>query len=82
MASHKLCINLFICKMQANRGFRGQVTVVKSGEPVPGAEVKVENLGTSVYTASGGDYWTHIAPGVYTVTVSAKGYATQSKVYN
>src|SRR5206468_1487995 len=53
--------------------------VDSSGSAVPGAEVKLVNQATSAsqraLTESSGDFvFTTVLPGVYTVSVSAKGF--------
>jgi hypothetical protein len=54
----------------------GKVTDGKSGEPVIGATIQIQNLQQGVVTNTQGDYKLLIAPGLYTLIVSSVGYET------
>jgi uncharacterized repeat protein (TIGR01451 family) len=54
----------------------GHITNVASGDPVEGATVEVTPGGTSTTSAADGGYEVQVAPGTYTVTVSAPLYST------
>lgn len=57
---------------QVHRGVAGFVKG-REGEGVAGASIAVEGLGHVVYSAQDGDYWRLLAPGNYTLHVSAPG---------
>ena len=62
---------------QVHRGIRGFV-LDSQAEPISGAEVKMVGIQHTVKSVGDGDYWRIIAPGTYTLQVSASGYQTYS----
>lgn len=62
---------------QVHRGIRGFV-LDSQGRPISGAEVKMVGIQHTVKSVVDGDYWRIIAPGHYTLQVSASGYQTYS----
>jgi hypothetical protein len=58
----------------------GKVTDGKTGEPIIGAVIQVNNLPQGVVTNVQGAYKLALAPGLYTVNVSSVGY--EKSVYN
>ena len=62
---------------QVHRGIRGFVCD-SQGRPISGADIKLVGIKHTVKSVVGGDYWRIIAPGQYTLKVSAGGYQTYS----
>ena len=62
-------------------GFKGFV-VDAEGRPVSNATVHVEGLDHDVVSAADGDYWRLLAPGKYSVTVSAPGLDSLTQKVN
>ena len=58
----------------------GKVTDGKTGEPIIGAVIQVNNLPQGVVTNMQGTYKLALAPGLYTVNVSSVGY--EKALYN
>ena len=57
----------------------GLVTDAKSGEPIAGANIMIENTALGAATDVNGDFYIiNIPPGVYTVTIQMIGYETVS----
>ena len=62
---------------QVHLGIRGFVKD-SQGNPLPGAIIKLVGTGHTVKSVDDGDFWRLIAPGDYTLQVSAPGYQTFS----
>ena len=63
---------------ETHRGIKGFITDT-NGNPVVGADVKVEGINHSVKSASHGDYWRLLVPGTYSITVEADGYTSVTR---
>ena len=65
---------------QVHVGVKGVVRD-ESGTPIPNARIDIVGHSHSVFSAESGDYWRLLAPGSYTLKVSAPGYnATERSV--
>jgi len=73
-----LAIAALAAPVEAQTGkLTGVVTDQQTGQPIPGAQVTVEELGRFVLTNERGVYFLiNIPPGVYTVSAQVLGYAT------
>ena len=63
---------------ETHRGIKGFITDTK-GKPVVGATIKVKGIEHSVKSASYGDYWRLLVPGMYSITVEAEGYSSLTR---
>lgn len=64
---------------QVHKGIRGFIRDGSTSNGIRGALIKIKSIGHAVKSAEGGDYWRLLAPGEYTVEVSASGYVSQQK---
>ena len=62
---------------QVHRGIRGFITDSQDNA-ISGAEIKLVGIDHTVKSVKDGDYWRIVAPGEYTLQVSAIGYQTYS----
>ena len=51
----------------------------KNGQPIEGAEIKIDDRRHYSHSHKYGDYWRILLPGTYTVTVHKDGYKTDTK---
>ncbi|KAK9874298.1 hypothetical protein WA026_002650 [Henosepilachna vigintioctopunctata] len=63
---------------QVHNGIRGFVRST-IGHPIPKAEISVEGISHFVKTGKNGDYWRILLPGIYNVTVMARGYESYTQ---
>ncbi|XP_065663619.1 carboxypeptidase D isoform X1 [Hydra vulgaris] len=63
---------------QVHRGIKG-IILDEFGKPIVKAIISVENINHNVKSISNGNYWRLLVPGVYTVTVAAKGFHNLTK---
>ncbi|XP_072163837.1 carboxypeptidase D-like [Diadema setosum] len=63
---------------EAHRGMKGFV-FDGEGQGISHAQIMVEGIDHTVNTAKFGDYWRPLTPGIYTITVHAEGYTSQSQ---
>ena len=63
---------------EVHRGIKGFVHD-SQGNPISGAEIKLEKVQHTVKSVTDGDYWRLIAPGNYVLQVSAPGYQAYSR---
>ena len=77
-AAFLLAIATFAAPAAAQTGkLTGVVTDQQTGQPVPGAQITVEELGRTILTNERGIYFLiNLPPGVYTVSAQVLGYAT------
>lgn len=73
-------INAFeaVSFVSLDSGIEGTVTDKATGDPVKNATITVEPGGRQVVTKEDGTFTTRLAPGTYTVKVTAFGYETES----
>ncbi|KAL8198996.1 UNVERIFIED_CONTAM: hypothetical protein K2H54_031412 [Gekko kuhli] len=64
---------------QVHRGVRGFVLDATDGQGILNATVSIANIDHPVSTYTGGDYWRLLAQGTYQITVSARGYNSETK---
>ncbi|XP_035681590.1 carboxypeptidase N catalytic chain-like [Branchiostoma floridae] len=60
-------------------GIKGMVTNKKNGQGIANARIQVNGINHDVLSATGGDYWRLLEPGMYNVTASAAGFISQTK---
>ncbi|XP_076452817.1 carboxypeptidase D-like isoform X2 [Babylonia areolata] len=72
--------SLLVFMGQVHKGVRGFVTDAETQQGIANATVSVDGIDHAVRSAADGDFWRLLAPGTYTVTVSAPRYKAKSIV--
>ncbi|XP_048374644.1 carboxypeptidase D [Sphaerodactylus townsendi] len=65
---------------QVHQGVKGFVLDATDGQGILNATVSIANIDHPVSTYMGGDYWRLLTPGTYKITVSARGYNSETKI--
>ncbi|XP_044763905.1 carboxypeptidase D [Coccinella septempunctata] len=63
---------------EVHKGIHGFVRST-IGQPIPRAEIMIEGISHFVKTGKDGDYWRILLPGIYNITVTARGYESYTQ---
>ena len=63
---------------EVHKGIKGFV-LDTNGKPVSNATIRVESIAHDVHSASDGDYWRLLIPGIYQVTAFKEGYGSHTQ---
>ncbi|XP_070205330.1 carboxypeptidase D-like [Littorina saxatilis] len=72
--------SLLVYMGQVHKGVRGFIVDKETKHGVANATIRVEGIDHTVTSAADGDFWRLLAPGTYTVTVTARRYEPKSIV--